>query len=218
LIAIADRDVAKAASAEAPISLTRVTVSLATGISGSLSWGLTSCARQTSPEACAPPRAAVHSKDRLTALACRFPQPINPVIDPARPSGFMCANPQNTASDAMNTEMTVTDWPAPAVGAKRSFLSEDLEINGDVRSAGPVEVMGKITGTVRASDVHIAVTGQVVGQVAALNLSVQGAVEGKIVAKSVTLAASARVQADVIHELITIETGARFEGTLKRTA
>lgn len=118
----------------------------------------------------------------------------------------------------MNTEMTVTDWPAPAVGAKRSFLSEDLEINGDVRSAGPVEVMGKITGTVRASDVHIAVTGQVVGQVAALNLSVQGAVEGKIVAKSVTLAASARVQADVIHELITIETGARFEGTLKRTA
>ena len=129
----------------------------------------------------------------------------------------MWVRDQSSVGNVMNTEIMVTDWPAPAVGAKRSFLAEDLEINGDVRSAGPVEVMGKIIGTVRAPDVHISATGQVVGQVAAHNLSVMGAIEGKIVAKSVTLASSAHVQADMAHELITIETGARFDGTLKRT-
>ena len=117
----------------------------------------------------------------------------------------------------MSTEMTVADWPVAVSGAKRSHLSQDLEIDGDIRSSGPIEVMGTVTGTVRAPEVVVASTGRIVGQVEAVNLSVLGSVDGKILAKSVSLAGSARVQADMTHELITIETGARFEGSLKRT-
>ena len=115
----------------------------------------------------------------------------------------------------MSMEVTTTDWPA-GIGARRSLLAEDLEIDGDVSSAGPVDITGKITGTVRAPDVVVSATGYVSGQVTALNLSVLGAINGIIEAKSVSLSGSARVQADITHELITIETGAQFEGSLKR--
>ncbi|MGV8987131.1 MAG: bactofilin family protein [Cypionkella sp.] len=111
----------------------------------------------------------------------------------------------------------MTEWPiAAAGGAARSRLAEDLEIDGDVSSAGPVDIMGKITGTVRAPEVLVSAGGRVAGQVAALNLSVLGTIDGTIVAKTVSLSGSARVQADITHETITIETGAQFEGSLKR--
>ena len=117
----------------------------------------------------------------------------------------------------MSTEMTISDWPvAAAAGSAQSLLAENLEIDGDVSSVGPIEVMGKITGTVRAPDVMISATGQVVGNVSALNLSVQGAVDGAIAAKSVAFSGTARVQAEITHEKITIETGAQVEGNLKR--
>lgn len=117
----------------------------------------------------------------------------------------------------MSTEMTVTDWPvAAAAGAKRSVLAEDLELDGDVTSLGPVEVLGKIRGAVRAPDVLISAEGQVDGHVSAINLSVFGTIDGTIMAKAVLLCGSARVQADITHELITIETGAQFDGNLKR--
>lgn len=118
---------------------------------------------------------------------------------------------------AMSDKMTMAAWPeAAAVGAKRSRLAEDLEIDGDVSSTGPIDVLGKIKGTVRAPEVLIAAQGHVAGNVVALSLSVHGTVDGRIQARSVSLAGSARVQADILHELITIETGARLEGRLKR--
>ncbi len=68
--------------------------------------------------------------------------------------------------------MTVTDWPvASPVGAQRSLLAESVEIDGDVSSAGPVDITGKITGTARAPDVLISATAHVVGHVKALNIS-----------------------------------------------
>ncbi|MBH1974148.1 MAG: polymer-forming cytoskeletal protein [Rhodobacteraceae bacterium] len=117
----------------------------------------------------------------------------------------------------MTTEKTIPDWPvAAAAGAAHSLLAENLEVDGDVSSVGPIEVMGKVTGTVRAPDVVISATGQIVGNVSALNLSVQGIVDGTIAAKSVAFSGSARVQAEITHDKITIETGAQVEGKLKR--
>jgi cytoskeletal protein CcmA (bactofilin family) len=117
----------------------------------------------------------------------------------------------------MSMEMTVTNWPVAATaGAKRSVLADDLELDGDVTSLGPVEVLGKIRGAVRAPDVLIAAGGRVDGQVAAHNLSVFGTINGTITAKSVLLCGSAQVQADITHDLITIDTGAQFDGSLRR--
>ena len=119
----------------------------------------------------------------------------------------------------MGTNMTVTEWPiAAAGGAVRSRLTEDLEIDGDIRSAGPVDIMGRITGTVRAPDVVVTASARISGLVMARNLSVLGTVKGAIAAKSVSLSGSADVQADITYEAITIEAGAQFDGSLKRKA
>lgn len=103
-------------------------------------------------------------------------------------------------------------------GAARSRLSEDLEIDGDVSSAGPVDILGRIVGKVRAPDVLISASGHVDGQLTTLNLSVLGTIDGTIAAKTVVLSGSSRVQADITHETIRIESGAQFEGSLKRKA
>ena len=117
----------------------------------------------------------------------------------------------------MTTEKTIPDWPvAAAAGAAHSPPAENLEVDGDVSSVGPIEAMGKVTGTARAPDVVISATGRIVGNVSALNLSVQGTVDGTIAAKSVAFSGTARVQAEITHDKITIETGAQVEGKLKR--
>lgn len=117
----------------------------------------------------------------------------------------------------MGTEMIVEDWPpAAAVGAKRSVLAEDLEIDGDVASLGSVEVLGKVTGSVIAPEVLISPVGRVAGKISARTLTVMGTVDGIVSAKSVSFAQSSRVRAEVTHETIAIESGAQFDGDLRR--
>ena len=87
-----------------------------------------------------------------------------------------------------------------------------MEIDGDVSTTGPIDVMGSLT----APEVLVSVTGRIAGQVTALDISVLGTIDGTIAAKSVLLSGSARVQADITHETIAVEAGAQFEGRLKR--
>ena len=90
-------------------------------------------------------------------------------------------------------------------------MAEDLEIDGDVSSSGPIDVTGKITGSVRDSDVLVTAAGRVSGHVTALNLFIHGTIDGTIEARTVTLSSAAKVQANITHDLMTMETGARFE-------
>jgi cytoskeletal protein CcmA (bactofilin family) len=107
-------------------------------------------------------------------------------------------------------------WPNPA-GPKshRSVLAHGLLVDGDVTSSGPVDVQGKIIGSVRAPDIVVAVSGFVEGSVVAHELSVPGAVSGMISARNLQLALSAAVHADIRHEQIAIEAGAKLEGQLQ---
>lgn len=56
-------------------------------------------------------------------------------------------------------------WPEPATsGSRRSILASDLEINGDVVSRGPVDLLGKVIGSVFAPEVVVASTGDLDGK------------------------------------------------------
>lgn len=112
---------------------------------------------------------------------------------------------------------TFAKWPEPAkAGARRSVLASDLMVEGDVTSTGPVEVQGKVSGQVTAPEVLVSPSGEINGTAIANDLSVLGRVSGCVDARNVSLAASAVVQADIFHERIAIESGAGFEGQLKR--
>jgi cytoskeletal protein CcmA (bactofilin family) len=110
-------------------------------------------------------------------------------------------------------------WPDPArSNARRSVLSQDLVIEGDATSSGPIEVQGNVVGSLRATEITVAGSGRVEGSVVAHFLVVLGAVSGRVSARNVQLAPSAVVQADVTHERIAIEAGAELEGRLQRKA
>jgi cytoskeletal protein CcmA (bactofilin family) len=128
-------------------------------------------------------------------------------------------NACRTADAIGRDSMTSMTLPGPAVaGARRSLLASDLVIEGDVVSAGPVEVQGRVTGSLRSPEVTVAGTGRIEGHVSALDLTVLGSIEGSIEAALVSLGTGAVVQAEITHDRIAIEAGARVEGALKRKA
>ena len=110
-------------------------------------------------------------------------------------------------------------WPDPAgANARRSVFAQDLVIEGDATSGGPVDVHGKFIGSMCAPDIVIAGSGRVEGSVVANDLSVLGAVSGTISTRNVRLAPSAVVHADISHERIAVEAGAELEGSLQSRA
>ncbi|MDP3193840.1 polymer-forming cytoskeletal protein [Tabrizicola sp.] len=110
-------------------------------------------------------------------------------------------------------------WPDPAdANTRRSVLAQDLVVEGDATSSGPVDVHGKIIGSMRAPDTVIGGSGRVEGSAVANDLSVLGAVSRMISARNVRLAPSAVVHADISHERIAVEAGAELEGSLQSRA
>ena len=110
-------------------------------------------------------------------------------------------------------------WPDPvSPNARRSIFAQDLVVEGDATSSGPIEVQGNVIGSLRAPEITVAGSVRVEGSVVAQDLLVLGAVSGMISARNVQLAPSAVVQADVTHEQIAIEAGAELEGRLERKA
>ncbi|WP_431297768.1 bactofilin family protein [Tabrizicola sp. BL-A-41-H6] len=108
-------------------------------------------------------------------------------------------------------------WPQPAAqGAQRSVLSNDLVIEGDITSLGPVDIHGKVQGSVRAPNIVIVADGEVEGSVTAIDLTIAGTLTGEAEAESANLAPQSSVTADITHSKIAIESGARFEGRLLR--
>lgn len=108
-------------------------------------------------------------------------------------------------------------WPNPsAADAKGSLLMADLDVVGEIISAGSVEIHGKVLGKVRAPEVLVAPSGYVEGSVSAFDLTVRGAVNGTVAARQVSLAATAVVETDITHVRIAIEAGAQVEGRLIR--
>jgi len=117
----------------------------------------------------------------------------------------------------MNSDLTKAEWPAPAAaGDRRSVLAEGLQLDGQVTSKGPVEISGRLVGSVSAPDVLITQSGALEGEVLALNLTVLGTVTGTISARSVSLAEGAKAEGDITYQQISIELNAEFDGKLSR--
>lgn len=101
---------------------------------------------------------------------------------------------------------------------RRSVVAPDLVVEGEMTSAGPVDVQGTVVGGVEAPEVVVAEAGRIEGSVTAHDLAVLGRISGSVSARQVRLGPSAVVQAHVLHERIAIETGAELDGRLQRKA
>ncbi len=100
--------------------------------------------------------------------------------------------------------------------APPSIISSDLNIVGDLHSAGEIQIDGTVNGDIRTHALVIGESATVKGEIVADAVRVLGTVKGQIKAKVVKLAASAHVVGDIMHEDLSIETGAFLEGHCKR--
>ena len=106
--------------------------------------------------------------------------------------------------------------PASKIGT--SVIGTDLTILGQnivILSQNRLQIDGDIHGDVAGKEVIISAEGSVVGTVSAERIEVYGGVKGAIRAPSVTLHASAEVDADILHRSLKIDEGAKVDGRMR---
>ena len=69
----------------------------------------------------------------------------------------------------------------------------------------------------KKTDLNAAQNAKIKGEINTNELIINGFVSGTIRSKKVTLTSSAKVEGDIIHNTIAIETGAHFEGSIEKT-
>jgi len=100
----------------------------------------------------------------------------------------------------------------------RSFVGETLQLEGDLRSSGSVDIAGLINGNVFASEMTITETGSVRGFLESETIEINGHVEGKISAVTVIVGKSAVIKGDIYFKnTLKTEEGADIDGYIKRT-
>ena len=99
----------------------------------------------------------------------------------------------------------------------RSHIGETLQLEGDLRSSGAVDVAGLINGNVFVSDMVVTDTGSVRGSLEAVSIEINGHVEGKITADTVIVGKSAVIKGDIFFKnTLKTEEGADIDGYIKR--
>ena len=99
----------------------------------------------------------------------------------------------------------------------RSLVGETLQLEGDLRSSGSVDVAGLINGNVFVSEMVITETGSIRGALEATSIEINGHVEGKITADSVIVGKSAVIKGDIFFKnTLKTEEGADIDGYIKR--
>ena len=131
-----------------------------------------------------------------------------PVNRPA--SGEGGPPPASIASDA-SASLPATRGKPPA-----SLLAADLTIVGNIKTSGDIQIEGKLEGDIRAHLLTIGESATIKGECLADDVVVNGRVIGKVRGLKVRLTATARVEGDIVHKTIAIESGAHFEGSVQR--
>ncbi len=110
------------------------------------------------------------------------------------------------------------DLPASAPKAKppASVLSSDLLIKGNMKTTGDIQIEGQVEGDIRAHLLTVGEGAVVKGEVVADDVVVNGRVIGRVRGLKVRLTSTARVEGDIVHKTIAIESGAHFEGSVQR--
>ncbi len=101
-----------------------------------------------------------------------------------------------------------------------SVIGNDLTILGDgitIITQNRLQIDGEVVGDVRGRQVVIGPKGSVIGTVSAENVEVFGGVRGDIVAVSVALHPSSKVDGEILNQSLVISEGAQLEGRVRRS-
>jgi cytoskeletal protein CcmA (bactofilin family) len=109
-----------------------------------------------------------------------------------------------------------TRGTAPKAKPPASVLSSDLTIIGNVKTTGDIQIEGTVEGDIRAHLLTVGEGATIRGECVADDVVVNGRIVGRVRGLKVRLTSTARVEGDIIHKTIAIESGAHFEGSVQR--
>ena len=99
----------------------------------------------------------------------------------------------------------------------KSLVGETLQIEGDIRSSGHVDISGLINGNVFVSNLTVNETGSIRGSIEASSIEINGHIEGKILADTIIIGSKAIIKGDVVfRSTLKTEEGADIDGYIKR--
>jgi cytoskeletal protein CcmA (bactofilin family) len=135
--------------------------------------------------------------------------------------GPSAADTKSAATDAAKPATSAMTSPefkpsAPKAKPPASILSTDLHIKGNLKTTGDINIEGQVDGDIRAHLLTIGEGATVRGECIADDVVVNGRIIGTVRGLKVRLTSSARVEGDIIHKTIAIESGAHFEGSVQR--
>ena len=99
----------------------------------------------------------------------------------------------------------------------RSYIGETLQLEGDIRTSGNIDVAGLINGNVYVSELSVTETGSVRGSLEATKVEINGHVQGKITADVIVIGRTAVIKGDVFFKnTLKTEESADIDGYIKR--
>ena len=99
----------------------------------------------------------------------------------------------------------------------RSHVGETMQMEGDLRTSGSIDVAGLVNGNIFVSGITITETGSIRGAIEASSIEINGHVEGKISADTVILGKTAVIKGDIFFKnTLKTEEGADIDGYIKR--
>ena len=107
--------------------------------------------------------------------------------------------------------------PAPRVHpVAASVVGANLILEGTVAGDVELHIDGAVRGDIHVARLVIGENGYVEGRVRAQSVDIRGRVIGDIEGQRVKLSETAYVRGDILHELLTIEPGAYFQGVCRQ--
>ena len=101
----------------------------------------------------------------------------------------------------------------------RSYLGETMQLEGDLRTSGSIDIAGLINGNIFVSEMIIKESGSIRGTIEATTIEVNGHVEGKVIADTVIIGKTAVVKGDIFFKnTLRTEEGADIDGYIKRAS
>ena len=101
----------------------------------------------------------------------------------------------------------------------RSYVGETLQLEGDLRSSGSIDIAGLINGNIFVSEMTVTDSGSIRGSVEATSIEINGHVEGKVSADIIIVGKTAVIKGDIFFKnTLKTEEGADIDGYIKRAS
>ncbi len=146
-------------------------------------------------------------------------EPAPPPTPAAAPQAAARTDRGDRSDRSDRPERNEPELPAhrPAESTSRAVIGASLDLQGELTGNEDLLIEGRVQGRIQLAQnsVTIGAKGRVSAQVLARLISIEGEVDGNLVAEElIMLKKSARVRGDLVAPRVVIEDGARFKGTI----